>query len=209
MPNHKYAYKNITISGLPGCGSTTLLAMLKEELKFEGWKGFSGGEFMRAYAAEKGLFDASKDVHHDATAYSDDFDRQVDMGMREKLSTQSKWILESWLSGFMAQNVEGTLKVLMICSDDAVRVDRIINRDNITVSEAKEHLHQRYMNNLTKWSRMYGKEWKEWVVNSGKVSPNDPIDFWRPELYDLVIDTYSTNKEQTLKRVLNAISEKK
>jgi hypothetical protein len=61
---------------------------LREQLKFDGWKGFSGGEFMRAYAAEKGLFDSSNKLHHDATVYNDDFDRQVDMGMREKLQTE-------------------------------------------------------------------------------------------------------------------------
>ena len=52
QPAHQY--KNITISGLPGAGSTTLLFRLKKELDFEGWKGFSGGEFMRTYAEEKG-----------------------------------------------------------------------------------------------------------------------------------------------------------
>ena len=31
----KYNYKNITISGLPGSGSTTLLDMLREELKLD------------------------------------------------------------------------------------------------------------------------------------------------------------------------------
>ncbi|MDQ3008592.1 MAG: AAA family ATPase [bacterium] len=198
-------YKNITISGLPGCGSTTLLNMLREEFKNEGWKGFSGGEFMREYAAEKGLFDDKQGLHHDATTYADEFDRQVDMGMREKLRTEENWILESWLSGFMAQNVEGTLKILMICSADAVRVDRIINRDKVTVEAAKENMLARYNANLAKWSRMYSNEWQEWVVKTGKVDASEPIDFWRPELYDRVIDTYSHNQQQTLELVLNAI----
>lgn len=204
MPS-KYKYKNITISGLPGSGSTTLLRMLKDELQFDGWKGFSGGEFMRAYAQEKGLFDGSKKLHHSATHYEDDFDRQVDMGMRAKLSNGDKWILESWLSGFLAQGVEGTLKVLTFCSDDAVRVDRIVNRDEVSVTEAKTHIHQRYIDNSTKWKRMYASEWNEWVVQAGKMSQDDPIDFWHPDLYDIVIDTYSTNQQETLKTVLNAI----
>lgn len=200
-----YRYKNITISGLPGCGSTTLLTLLKEHLQADAWVGFSGGEFMRAYAIEQGLFNPSKSTHHLATAYSDDFDRQVDMGMREKVSTQEKWILESWLSGFMAQQVPGTLKVLMTCSDDAVRIDRIVNRDEVDVEEAKKSIHDRYVSNLTKWRRMYAGEWQEWVVASGRVSAAEPIDFWRPELYDLVIDTFSNNKEKTLQLVLDAI----
>lgn len=202
---HSYKYRNITISGLPGCGSTTLLNLLRERLKFDGWTGFSGGEFMRAYAAEKGLFDDAKKAHHDASVYSDDFDRQVDMGQREKLESEEGWILESWLSGFFAQGVEGTLKVLMTCSDDAVRVDRLVNRDSVTVDEAKQHIQERYDKNYAKWSRMYAQEWNDWVVKAGKVSSSDPIDFWRSDLYDCVIDTFAINQQQALEIVLNAI----
>lgn len=202
---YQYKYNNITISGLPGCGSTTLLEQLKEKFKFDGWTGFSGGEFMRAYATEKGLYDKNNSVHHDASVYSDDFDRQVDFGVREKVSTQKKWIIESWLSGFMAQGVDGTLKVLMICSDDAVRIDRIVNRDGVTVAQAKQNVLERYKNNLAKWQRMYCAEWQDWVVNRGLLTAQDPIDFWRPELYDLVIDTFSHNKEKSLEMVLDAL----
>lgn len=199
-------YKNVTISGLPGAGSTTLLKMLREALP--DWQGFSGGEFMRAYAAEKGLFDDSNKLHHSALAYGEDFDREVDFGMREKLSSQEHWILESWLSGFMAQGVAGTLKVLVVCSDEAVRIDRIVNRDAVTVELAKSHIHKRYQENLEKWTRMYGRQWQEWLVNTEQVSADDPIDFWRPDIYDVVIDTYSMNKEQTLERVLDELKTK-
>lgn len=205
---HALAYKNITISGLPGGGSTTLLRLLKEELKLDGWRGFNGGEFMRAYAAEKG-FDTSKNIHHSAADYEDDFDRKVDFGMREKLQSEVHWILESWLSGFMAQGVSGVLKVLVFCSDDSVRVDRIVNRDQVTVAEAKAHLGQRYQENYSKWSRMYAEQWQEWVVGAGIRPKNEPIDFWHPDLYDVTIDTFSNNQEQTLHAVLDALKKKK
>lgn len=198
-------YRNITISGLPGCGSTTLLNNLRETLKFQGWKGFSGGEFMRAYAKEKGLFQENEGMHHDSRHYEDDFDRQVDMGMRQKLSEESNWIIESWLAGFLGQQVPGVLKVLMICSDEAVRVDRVVNRDNIAPDVAIANMKERYDANLAKWARMYAGEWKEWVVKPGTVKDSDPIDFWRPDLYDMVIDTYSTNQQASLDQVLNAI----
>ena len=202
------SYKNITISGLPGCGSTTLLNLLREELKYAGFSGFSGGEFMRAYAAEKHLFDDKCKAHHSAAVYGDDFDRQVDMGIREKLAEEEGWIIESWLSGFMAQNVPGTLKILMICSDDAVRIDRIVNRDEISVDEAKQNALTRYQENLTKWQRLYKQEWQDWLVKTNKVLAADPIDFWRPDIYDLVIDTFSHNQQETLKIALDAIKKK-
>ena len=164
---------------------------------------------MRAYAAEKGLFDNCCKAHHSAAVYSDDFDRQVDMGIREKLSKEDGWIIESWLSGFMGQNVPNTLKILVICSDDSVRIDRIVNRDEINVLEAKKNALTRYDENLAKWQRMYAKEWKKWLVETGKVKAADPIDFWRHDLYDLVIDTYSHNQKETLKLALDAIKKKK
>jgi cytidylate kinase len=203
---HSFAYTNITISGLPGCGSTTLLKGLKEALQFDGWKGFSGGEFMREYAKEKGLFDANSGHHHDASHYEDDFDRKIDMGMREKLASEQKWIIESWLSGFLGQQVPGVLKILMVCSDDAVRVDRIVNRDKVSVADAKANMAQRLDTNSAKWSRMYAPEWQQWVVAPGTCQAEMAIDFWSPDLYDLVIDTYSINQEQSLQKVLDAIS---
>ena len=205
MKEPNYKYKNITISGLPGSGSTTLLSLLKNSLKFDGWTGFSGGEFMRKYAVEKGLYDDSNKIHHDAGAYGDDFDRQIDMGIREKLGEQERWIIESWLSGFFAQGLSGVCKVLMICSDDSVRVDRIVNRDEVNVEKAKLHIHNRYKTNLEKWTRLYNQEWKDWVVGADLATADEPIDFWKPELYDVVIDTYSHNQQQALEVVINAI----
>lgn len=201
------AYKNITISGFPGAGSTTLLHALKEELKFEGWTGFSGGEFMRAYAAERGLLNENGKLHHSSMAYSADFDRQVDYGMRTRLQKGQGWILESWLSGFLAQGVPDVLKVLMICSDDAVRVDRIMNRDNVPADEALANMKKRYEENYNKWSNMYQQEWDDWVVANGKAQSGEKIDFWKPELYDIVIDTYSTNKQDSFNIVLKALYE--
>lgn len=205
-----FVYKNITVSGLPGSGSTTLLNKLREhpDLKLHGWKGFSGGEFMRAYAAEKNMLDQDGSLHHTAEAYGEEFDREVDMGMRERLSKENSWILESWLSGFMAQGVEGTFKILMICSNTAVKVDRIVNRDKVTPEEALEHMNLRYRTNAAKWRRMYKQEWHDWVLKTGKATESDPIDFWQANLYDIVIDTYSTNQSEALELVIHAITRK-
>lgn len=199
-------YKNITISGLPGAGSTTLLEGLRKELGPKGWQAYSGGGFMRAYAEERGLLNDEGQLHHSAAAYSEDFDREVDFGMRQKLQTEQNWILESWLSGFIAQGIEGVCKILLICSDKSVRVDRVVNRDNVTPDAAIKNMNKRYQENMQKWRKMYGNEWNEWVVNAGKATQSDPIDFWREDLYDIIIDTYTTNKESTLERVLHEIT---
>lgn len=198
-------YYNITISGLPGCGSTTMLNALKQLLSPHGWRGFSGGEFMRAYAQEKGLWDKHNAAHHNAEVYADEFDREVDFGVREKLQEQKQWIIESWLSGFMAQGLPGVLKILMVCHSDEIRIDRVMNRDQVSVEEAKQNTLDRYQTNLKKFTRLYQQQWQEWLVTTGKLPAEEPIDFWRAELYDLVIDTYTLSKEESVERVLAAL----
>ena len=196
-------FRNITIAGLPGAGSSTLGVNLAKTL---GWEYFSGGDFMRAYAIEKGLFDKSNKMHHPATVYSDEFDREVDYRMRERLSKDNGLIIDSWLSGFLAQEIGGALKVLMVCGDDAVRVDRIVNRDSVSVEVAKTHIFQREEQNLSKWTRMYQKEWQEWVPKKWQgVRRGQFLDFYHPGLYDLVIDTYSHDREATLNLVLKKL----
>ncbi|MDR0463221.1 MAG: AAA family ATPase [Pseudomonadales bacterium] len=203
-----YNYKNVVISGLPGCGSTTLLNGLREILKMDGWRGFSGGEFMRAYATEKGLWSEDNTLHHNANIFTDEFENEVDFGMRQKLHSEEHWIIESWLAGFLAQQVPDVMKVLMTCSSDEVRIDRIVNRDQVSIEEAKQNAIERYNKNLTKWQRMYAKEWQEWVVDKGTLSAEDPIDFWNPALYDLVIDTYGMNKKQVFESAMNVLVNK-
>ncbi len=198
-------YKNITISGLPGAGSTTLGKHLAKHL---GFKYHSGGDFMRQYAIDKGYFDPKQSVHHAATAYPDDFDRKVDYEMRDNLFNKQGYVYESWLSGFLAQGAPDVLKILVYCSDDGVRVDRIANRDDITILEAKEHIFAREQKNLEKWIKMYTPEWNEWVVGRKVLPATEPIYFWRGELYDLAIDTYRLGKEETLEKALEMIAQK-
>lgn len=200
----KVKHRNITISGLPGAGSTTLGKHLAKHL---GFHYHSGGDFMRKYAIDNGYFDPTKTVHHAATAYPDDFDRRVDYEMRDNLVKRHGCVYESWLSGFLAQQVPGVFKILVYCSDDGVRVDRIANRDDITIAEAKTHIFTREQKNLEKWVAMYTKEWNEWVVAPGTLPKTEPIYFWRRELYDLAIDTYRLGKEETLALAMKAVTQ--
>lgn len=185
MKAQKLRYRNITISGRVGTGKNTLLEGLKTYLVPLGWTFATGGDFMRQYVAEHKL---NANYHHKATDYSDDVDRMIDFGRREKLQKQDKQVFEGWLAGYTAQGVPGVLKVLLYCSEPALVIDRLVNRDNITVEEAKKHMHEREDENIKKWKRMYGDH-----------------DFWDPKLYDLVIDTYSNSREQTLNKVLEAL----
>jgi cytidylate kinase len=191
-------YKNITVSGKICTGTSTLVALLVKTL---GWESWSGGEFFRDYCRKHNL------ELEEAGKRSDELARKVDYGMRERLQKEEGIILEAWLSGFVAQGVGGVLKVLLSCNDD-LRVDRFVNRDRVSVDEAVRHIKKREKENLKKWRRVYEKEWKQWVVTPGTVSGDDPVDFFDPRLYDLVIDTYSHSREETLEKALDVLGYK-
>lgn len=181
-------YSSVAISGRPGAGRSTLLKNLKEFVLPLGWGIFSGGDWARQYAIESGKHSSSDPKHHKATDYGDEVDHQIDAAMREKLSNPAVHVaVESWIAGWNMRGLPHVLRVLLMC-DDALRIDRIVNRDNVTVEEAKKHLREREEVNLNKWERMYGVR-----------------DFWDPKYYDLVINTYSHGPKETLNLVLQAL----
>lgn len=184
-------YESIAISGKPGVGRTTLLNNLKPILQPLGFEFFSGGEWSRQFAIQTGKHDPNDRKHHKASDFGDEIDRQIDEGMREKLSNPNvHMVVDSWIAGWNMRGFDHVLKILLTC-DDALRIDRIVNRDNVTVEEAKEHLRDREDTNLTKWKRMYGVD-----------------NFWDSSYYDLTIDTYSSGPMETLGKVLDKLGYK-
>lgn len=188
LANSKLKYSSLAISGRPGVGRSTLLGNLKPYLKPLGWQFFSGGEWARQFAILNGKHKTNDPSHHFATDYGEEIDHQIDTAMRQKLSnSKTHMAVESWIAGWNMRGLPHVLKVLLIC-DDALRIDRIVNRDNLTVEDAKRHLREREESNLAKWERMYKTR-----------------DFWDPKYYDLVINTYSHSQKETLDLVLQAL----
>lgn len=182
-----FSWRNITISGRVASGATTLFSHLKEKLIPLGWTFFSGGEFMREYALKHNLIPREDRGHHAATVYDDGFDKEVDGMMKRRLRGENKLVVEADLAGFNAQGIDGVFKLLLVCND-ALRIDRVVNRDLVTVDEAKKHIREREEANVEKWQRLYGIS-----------------DFWNPRYYDLVIDTYKNSPIETLQLVLGEI----
>lgn len=181
-------YDNITISGGSGVGTSTLAKNLKPYLETQGWTFFSGGEFMRQYAIEHGLFSKDNKGHHNAEVYSDDFDKEIDFGMQKTLKEKKHQVMEAWLAGFFAKDIPTTLRVLLTCSNEAIRIDRIVNRDKVTIDEAKKLIKEREETNIKKWKRLYGD-----------------YDFFDPQYYHLIVDTYSSGPMETTGMVLDAL----
>jgi predicted cytidylate kinase len=185
---HPLLYSSVAISGKPGAGRSTLLRNLKPIVEPLGWETFSGGDWARQFAIKNGKHNANDSKHHKATDYGDDIDHQIDAAMRQKLSNPQVHVaVESWIAGWNMRGLKHVLKILLMC-DDSLRIDRVVNRDNLSVEEAKNHLFQREQANLGKWKRMY-----------------NTTDYWDPKYYDLVINTYSHGPKETLNLVLQAL----
>jgi cytidylate kinase len=177
-------YKNITISGKIGVGSTTLAKKVAEILN---WKYINTGALQREYDRQQGLDENLQG----AAKRSDDHERAMEAQAKKVLNEEENVVYEAWLSGFVAREIPQVLKVLVICSKDDVRVDRVMNRENVNLETAKDYIRVRENENIEKWQQLYGTD-----------------DFWNPKDYDLVVDTYSSGPLETLGKVLDAVGYK-
>lgn len=177
-------YRLITVSGKIAVGTTTLTKNLIHVL---GWKYINIGAVQREY-------DRQRQLHENkigALSRTDDHEKEIDAMTEQILKTGKKIIYEAWLAGFFARTYKNILKVLLICSHDDIRVDRVANRDNVTVKQAKHWIKQRENENTTKWKKLYGN-----------------YNFWCHKHFDLVIDTYKSGQLETVGKVLDKIGYK-
>lgn len=176
----KLKYDNITISGGVAVGKNTLMNNLMPYLKPLGWKFTSGGQLLR---------DATKEYVQPLASLADKkFHNTLDNRTKKLLTKEGHYVIEAWLSGFMAYDLKNTLKVLLICSNCSLKIDRVVNRDKITVEQAINFVREREEENFKTWQKIYGK-----------------YNFFNPKYYDLVIDTYSSGPLETVGKVLDKL----
>ncbi|HVA96803.1 MAG TPA: hypothetical protein VND99_04060 [Candidatus Acidoferrales bacterium] len=177
--------RNITISGRIASGATTLAQHLSSHL---GWEILDGGKLFRAFTHDHGYADER----------SDQFDLDYEEKIKKILRNEEHHIIQSHLAGFDAQGIEGVFKILVICDDvngedkADIRIDRLANRDAFPVEQAKQEVIAREEQNLKKWRRLYADDNPEWV-------------YWDEKYYDLVVNTFTHNQEESMKLVLEKL----
>ncbi len=181
MGINKIKYRLITISGKIAVGTTTLSKNLAHVLN---WRHINFGELQREYD-KKLKINSNK---YGALVRSDNHERKIEAMGEQILKTEKEIIYEAWLSGFLARDYSNVLKVLLVCSKDDIRIDRVANRENISIKEAKEWIKRREKENEIKWKKLYGD-----------------YNFWDPKYFDLVIDTYKKGPMETLGKVLDKL----
>lgn len=183
----------ITVSGRIGAGSTTLAKGLAKTLS---WKHIEGGEiFWEAVRKKMGL------EPEDTNQRPDQEDMLFDAQLKKILREDSNIVLETKLAGFNAKEIENIFKILVLCEDSEgkdqpqIRIDRLVNREKISIEEAKKEVIEREKNDLEKWRKLYAKGDPNWT-------------YFDKKYYDLVINTFSHNKEESLKIALDAIDKR-
>lgn len=181
--------RNITISGRIGSGTTTLAKNLAKKLN---WKLLEGGTLFERFHNDLELHEKDVDQRPDS------LDLEYEKMIKKILKEKSHHIIQSHLAGFDAQNISGIFKILVECVDHKgenrldIRIDRLTNRKGIPVEEAKQEIVARELGNLKKWRKLYAGSDENWA-------------YWDPKYYDLAVNTFDHNPEESLKIVLKAI----
>lgn len=184
----------ITVSGRIASGSTTLAKHLARTL---GWRHIEGGEIFWEAVRSRLALDPK-----DTGLRPDEEDAAFDASLKDILKTQEHIVVETKLAGFNAQGAENVFKILVLCEDPegvdqtGIRIDRLVNREQMSVDEAKEEVLVREKNDIEKWQRLYANNDDKWI-------------YWDKKYYDLVINTFSHDQEQTLQLALDSIGYKK
>jgi len=182
----------VTISGRIASGATTLANNLAKEL---GWKHIEGGEIIWKASEIAKAGGCAKDTHK----RPDVKDRQFEDYQKQLLKTENNLVIETKLSGFCAQGIDGVFKILVVANDKhgkdqpGIRIDRLVNREKSTIKEAKDEILHREKHDLEKWRRMYANNNPKWV-------------YWDEKYYDLVINTFEFDREKVLDIALKAIN---
>lgn len=190
MPEELEGIRVITISGRIASGSTTLAKHLADKL---GWRHIEGGDIFWERVRAKLDLDSK-----DTNKRPDNEDQIFDAELKNIIKNEKGIVLETKLAGFNAQGVPGVFKVLVVCQDETgadhidIRIDRFINREESSIENAKREVIEREKNDIEKWRRIYANNDQEWV-------------YWDEKYYDLVVNTYSHNPEESLKLVLEKI----
>ena len=184
----------ITVSGRIASGSTTLAKKLSQVLA---WRHIEGGEIF--WEAVRTRLQLSP---KDTALRPDEEDAAFDASLKELVKTQQHLVVETKLAGFNAQGVIGVFKVLVICEDPTgqdqtqIRIDRLVNREQMSIEEAKEEVLVREKSDVEKWQRLYAKGDTAWA-------------YWNSIYYDLIVNTYSHDQEQAVDLVLEKIGYRK
>ena len=158
----------ITISGLPGSGTTTLSRLVAGALDLER---VLGGEVFRQLAAESGMSLAEFGAH---AQHHPEIDRELDARL-EARAREGGCVIESRLAGWLATRAGlRAVRVWVDCAED-VRAARVAERDRSSPEQAARDNAERVALEHARYQAVYD------------------IDLEDRTPYDLVLDSTATS----------------
>jgi cytidylate kinase len=120
----------ITISGLPGSGTTTVSRLVADAL---GLDRLPGGEVFRQMAAEAGMTLAEFGIHaQDRPAIDHELDDRL-----QARAVEGDCVIESRLAGWLVTRAGlPAIRVWVDCAEE-VRAARVADRDGTTIDQAR------------------------------------------------------------------------
>ncbi len=168
----------ITISGLPGSGTTTIARLLSKQLSMDV---ISAGELFRELARDKELHLAQ---FNELAEGRDDVDRWIDERQGEEALKRERVIAEGRLSGYFVPSAE--LKIWLKAPIE-VRAQRVAKREKKAYEAALAAMRAREQSEHKRYERYYD------------------IDLQDLSIYDLVIDSSRWRESEIVKMVLVAV----
>jgi cytidylate kinase len=146
----------VCISGMAGTGKSTLAKKIAEKY---GLKYYSGGDALRALAAERGYvsfsngwWESSEGLEFLEKRKGDpSFDKAVDDKLLE-YAAQGNVLLDSWTMPWL---VKGGFKIWLSASVEK-QAERISGRDNMTVEESLKALREKESRTKAIYKKLYG-----------------------------------------------------
>ncbi len=171
---------NVTISGLPGSGKTTVAKILQEKLKLPY---ISTGQIFRKKAQSYKMSLQEFSIYAEKKP---EIDKQIDKE-QEKILRKSNVILEGRLAGWIAHlNGIPALKVWLHC-DQKTRIKRIVKREGDDTTMKMMETKKREKSESKRYRRYYN------------------IDIADTTIYDIVIDTTKKAPQEIAEIIIDAL----
>lgn len=168
----------ITLSGVPGTGTTTIAKLLSKRL---GLKLVYIGETFRNLAKEykMNLQEFSKYAKDNPKIDYELDSRQLEYARKGNI------ILEGRLSGWMVKNNNIDAFKILLNADLEIRIKRIIGRERKSYDQVKDEIQFREKCELDRYLKLYD------------------VNYQDPNHYDIIIDTTNLNPEQIIKKIID------
>jgi len=174
----------VTISGHPGSGTTTLVSILEKKY---GWISINGGHIFRTAAKKKNinLVDFAE-----LCLIDDKVDKELDdelISIIENINGPE--IIESRLAGHWARKKEVQCKRIWLKVDEEIRAERVQKREGGDLSHVLFSIKQRVEKDEARFQKYY------------RISLNDMAP------YSLVIDCNYSSPEEIAQKVIEHLKE--